>query len=236
MRDENFDLGTQNSKNRQILAVVSELKLMGFGLHELKQLKFTVVEIAEANNIPGDLAVSHFLKEVEKHYDDKLGLENKVNECKTKIYNLDDEIANKQFILQLHPLIGPALSRLLQNGMGVEDIIGIHNLVQSCKENTFNFGMDRETDRESIKDTDNNNNNNNKTNRPYCMTPLTDELKKYGGIKLAIKAKSEKLDKLSKEIDVLERQKQDLLAYFKGARNAINTANSMFFLLQKNLG
>ena len=67
------------------------------------------------------------------------------------------------------------------------------------------------------------------------MTPLTDELKKYGGIKLAIKAQSEKLDKLSKEIDVLERQKQDLLAYFKGARNAINTANSMVFYSRKIL-
>ncbi len=236
LRDENADLRTQNSKNRQILSVVSELKLMGFGLHELKQLKFTIDEIAEANNIPADLAVSRFLKDVEKNYDDKLGLENKVNEIKAKIYNLGDEIANKQFILQLHPFIGPALSRLLQNGMGVEDIIGVQNLVQSFKENAISFGMDRETDRESIKDTDNNNNNNNnKTNRPYCMTPLTDELKKYGGIKLAIKSQSEKLDKLSKEIDVLERQKQDLLEYFKGARNAINSANSMVFYSKKIL-
>ncbi len=113
LRDENVDLGTQNSKNRQILSVDRELKLMGFGLHELKQLKFTIVEIAEANNIPADLAVSRFLKDVEKHYDDKLGLENKVNESKAKIYNLDDEIANKQFILLLLPFIGPALSRLL---------------------------------------------------------------------------------------------------------------------------
>lgn len=110
LRDGNADLWTQNSKNRQILSVVSELKLMGFGLHELKQLKFTIDEIAEANNIPADRDVSRFIKDVEKNYDDKLGLENKVNEFKAKIYNLDDEIANKQFILQLHPFIGPALS------------------------------------------------------------------------------------------------------------------------------
>ena len=73
MRDENVGLGTQNSKNMQIMSVVSELKLMGFVLHELKQLKFTVVEIAEANNILVDLAVSRFLKDVEKHYDDNWG-------------------------------------------------------------------------------------------------------------------------------------------------------------------
>ena len=202
LRDENADLRTQNSMNGQILSVVGELKLMGFGLHELKQLKFTVVEIAEANNIPTDLALSRFLKDVERYYDDKLGLENKVNECRAKIHKLDDEIANKQFILQLHPLLGPALSGLLQNGMGVEDIVGIRNLVQSCKGNAFGFDCDHEIDGNSSKDGDDNHNN--KTNRPYCLTPLTDELKKYGGIKLAIKAQSEKLDNLSKKIDVLE--------------------------------
>jgi hypothetical protein len=232
LRDENADLRTQNSKNRQILDVVGELKLMGFGLHELKQLKFTVVEIAEANNILADLAVSRFLKDVEKHYDDKLGLENKVNESKAKINNLDDEIANKQFILLLLPFIGPALSRLLQYGMSVEDIMGIHNLVQSCKENTFSFDCDHVIDGKSSTGKDDNNTN---TIRPYCMTPLTDELKKYGGIKLAIKAQLEKLDNLSKEIDMLERQKQDLLAYFNDARYAVNTANSMVFYSKKIL-
>lgn len=32
LRDENVDLGTQNSKYRQNLSVVRELKLMGLGL------------------------------------------------------------------------------------------------------------------------------------------------------------------------------------------------------------
>lgn len=205
MIDENANLRSQNSENRQILSVVRELKLMGFGLHELKQLKFTVVEIAEANNIPGDLAISRFLKDVEKNYDDKPGLENKVNESKAKIYNLDDEISNKKLVLLLHPLIGPTLSRLLQYGMCVEDIIVIHNLVQNCKGNTFSFDGEGETDRESSKYTDNNNNNN-KTNRPYCLTPFTDELKRYGGIKFALKEQSEKLDKLGNDINVLEKK------------------------------
>ncbi len=115
--------------------------------------------------------------------------------------------------------------------MGMEDIIGIHNLIQSCRVNTFSFDSDHEIDRKSSKYTD----NNNKTHKPYCLTPLTDELKKYGGIKLAIKEQSEKLDKLSKEIAVLEKQKHDLLAYFKGARYAINTANSMVFYSKKIL-
>jgi hypothetical protein len=118
--------------------------------------------------------------------------------------------------------------------MGLEDIIGIHNLVQVCKENTFSFGMDVESDGESSKYTDDNKNKN-KNNRPCRLTPLTDELKKYGGIKLAIKEQSEKLDKLRKDNDVLEKQKQDLLDYFKDARYAVNTANSMVFYSKKIL-
>ena len=95
-----------------------------------------------------------------------MGLENKINESKAKIYNLDYEIANKQFILLLHPLIGPTLSRLIQNGMGMEDIIGINNQIQSCKENTFSFESDHEIDRKS---------SNSNSNSAYCLTPLTGE-------------------------------------------------------------
>lgn len=42
-----------------------------------------------------------------------------------------EEIANKRFILQAHLHIGPALPWLIQDGIGVEDIMGIHNLVQA---------------------------------------------------------------------------------------------------------
>ena len=90
-----------------------------------------------------------------------------------------------------------------------------------------------ETDRESSKYTDDDDDDD-KTNRPYCLTPLTDVLKKYGRSKLAKKELSEILGKLSKDINVLGNQKQDLLAYFKGARYALNTANSMVFYC-KNL-
>jgi hypothetical protein len=65
LKNENDELRTQNIKNSQILSVVRELKLMGFGLHDLKQLEFSVVEFAEANNISADLAVSRFLKDIE---------------------------------------------------------------------------------------------------------------------------------------------------------------------------
>ncbi len=45
---------------------------MGFGLKELGQLWLTISEIAKANNIPAEQAVSKFLKDVEEQYRDKL--------------------------------------------------------------------------------------------------------------------------------------------------------------------
>ena len=52
---------------------------------------------------------------------------------------------------------------------------------------------------------------------------------------MAKKIQSENIDKLSKEIDALEKQKLHLLAYFEGARYAIKTANSMVFYSKKIL-
>ncbi len=41
---------------------------------------------------------------------------------------------------------------------------------------------------------------------------LTDDLKRYGGIKIAIKEQSEKLDRVKQEINDSKKQKQEVLA------------------------
>lgn len=45
----------------------------------------------------------------------------------------------------------------------------------------------------------------------FCGS-LTDDLKRYGGIKLAIKEQSEKLDRVKQEINESKKQKQEVLA------------------------
>ncbi|MEJ7640874.1 MAG: hypothetical protein WKF36_01630 [Candidatus Nitrosocosmicus sp.] len=65
------------------------------------------------------------------------------------------------------------------------------------------------------------------------MTSLTDELKKYSGIKMAKREQTEKLDKLSKEINALEKQKKDPFVYFKSASYAIIIANNRVFYCKK---
>ena len=82
-RDYSF-LQQKVSSYNQSLSIYQELDTMGFGLKELKFLRHTVREIAGANNIPPNDAVQKFLKDIEDQYDDKLGLESKVDKLKTE--------------------------------------------------------------------------------------------------------------------------------------------------------
>jgi hypothetical protein len=73
----------------QTISVYNELCVMGFGLKELKLLRHTIREIADANNIPHDEeAVQKFFKDIEEQYDDKLGFEFKVEKLRDEVNRL----------------------------------------------------------------------------------------------------------------------------------------------------
>ena len=57
---------------------------MGFGLKELKLLRNTINEIAYANNIPQNQAQQKFYKDIEEHYDNKLGFELQLNKLSNR--------------------------------------------------------------------------------------------------------------------------------------------------------
>lgn len=59
---------------------------MGFGLKELKLLRNTINEIAYANNIPQNQAQQKFYKDIEEHYDNKLGFELQLNKLLRDFY------------------------------------------------------------------------------------------------------------------------------------------------------
>jgi hypothetical protein len=136
-------------------------------------------------------------------------------------------------------LIGPSLSYLFQKGICEQDIIGISQLVEICTINTdfSNSGLGLHS-KHSSQGT-NNNNGNIITSRSEYWKQLIDDLKKYGNIKLAIKDQQEKRDVITKEIDELNKQKQEIsvqcqngiyfieelyykMAYFKEFTNRIN--------------
>ena len=84
-----------------------ELKGMGLGLHQLKQLHGTILEIADANNIPTEEAVSRFLKDVIDQYDNKLGFENIVNEKKDEICSCKSRIKQKSTKFMVYSIDRP---------------------------------------------------------------------------------------------------------------------------------
>ena len=195
---------------------------MKFGLKELQQLWNIVSEIAGENNIPYNKAVSKFLKDVEVQYDNKLGFESKVTEKKNELALLNNQINNNRIILQISPFIGPTLFSLFQKGIGEQDIMDINQLVEVCS-NDATVTNNYNTNIENIK---NNDKEEKISNRSEYWRSLTDELKKYRDIKSAIKDQLEKRDKIQKEVNDLNNQKQEILNYCQIAISLINTINN----------
>jgi hypothetical protein len=96
----------------QKLSLCDELQAMGFGLKELKLLRTTIKEIAYANNIPADQAQQKFYKDIEEHYDDKLGFELQLNKLRSEISTVNMYLNISRTALLAQPLVGPSLLSL----------------------------------------------------------------------------------------------------------------------------
>ncbi len=105
------------NQHQQTMNIYYQIEDMNLGLKELKQLRYTILEIAEANKISPDKAVTKFLDDIEKEYDSKLGFETKLKETQDEIALLNNKVINCRTIIQSQSSIGPALSNLLQKGM-----------------------------------------------------------------------------------------------------------------------
>lgn len=130
-------LGSQANMHRQTMNAFSELEAMGFGLSDLRQIWYTILEIANYKKITTKEAVSCFIKDVEEQYYSKLLFEDKVKEERKDLDQLKKEVYKYRQILQWQPFIGSTLQSLFQNGVSEQDIVGINQLAQECKNNTF---------------------------------------------------------------------------------------------------
>jgi uncharacterized protein YoxC len=63
--------------NRQTIDTFHELQSNGLGLKELKQLSYTIMESALANDLIVEESVKKFFIDLDKQYDNKLGFEKK---------------------------------------------------------------------------------------------------------------------------------------------------------------
>jgi hypothetical protein len=76
-------LQDQVNQHQQTMNIYYQLEDMKLGFKELKQLRYTILEISKANKISPDKAVTKFLEDIEKEYDNNLGFETK-NKRKTR--------------------------------------------------------------------------------------------------------------------------------------------------------
>jgi hypothetical protein len=205
-------LQSEIDDHKQTLDVYSQLKAIEFGLKELKQLRYTILEIAGENNISRTEASSKFLKDVEEQYDTKLGFESKIKEKREELVVLNNQINASRQILWFTPLIGPSLSNLFQKGLCEQDILGINQLVETCSNNIY---MDNQ-----------NENTKNKISRSEHWKLFTDDLKKYNDIKIAIKERQDNLEKIQKGVNDLNKQKQEISIQCQIAITLINTINN----------
>ena len=176
---------------RQRLSVYDELEEMGFGLKELKLLRRTILEIAEANNISDEDAMQKFFKDVEEQYDDKLGFESKLDRLRSDAVYFNQEIDSLRSTLLTQPLVGPALQRLFENGIKEQDIIELAII----------FGMYSSSHSDSGRGGSNN---------PINKQTLINELAKYGSVKAMIQALEQRNDELKNEVASLEAKKNEL--------------------------
>ncbi|HET7390241.1 MAG TPA: hypothetical protein VFJ51_05410, partial [Nitrososphaeraceae archaeon] len=169
---------------KQRLSLYDELHTFGFGLKELKLLRNTINEIADANSIPQDQAHQKFYRDIEEEYDDKVGLELQLNKLRSEITTVNNNLNFSRVALLAQPLVGPSLQRLFSKGVVEQDIVEFANLFErfhSYSGDGGSGGSSTNIDKQS----------------------LISALQKYGGIKSTIQ-------ELNQQVDELQRQKKDL--------------------------
>jgi hypothetical protein len=190
-------------------------------------------EIAEANNIPPEEAVSKFLKDIDEQYDDKLGFESNVEEKKEELAQLKNKINHNRLMFRLEPSIGPTLSHLLQKGITEQDIIGISQLVQLYQNNTGYTDSSLASGPNYQNEIKNKNENNTiefSKKRIEIWKSLIDDLKRCGEFKSVIKMQQIKKEMIKKEIDNLDTKKQEISLQYQDGISLLNEIhNKMFY-------
>jgi hypothetical protein len=120
------------AQNLKIMEI-KNLKSMGFGLRELKQLYHTLQEIAEENGLPlsDGSAKTRFFAEIENNYDAVLGFEIKLAKLRVDYERLSEARNLMASRIEKIPYVGSAIASLLRRGLHEDDIIKVANLLDS---------------------------------------------------------------------------------------------------------
>jgi hypothetical protein len=211
-------LNEQENYARESLNVLIELNYAGFELGELKQLKNVVTEIAVSNGIKFYEAGKKFLTDVKNQYDDKLGFEIKINEIKTEMKKLEDQVPGYKEYLQSRPFMTGTLELLYKHDVTDEDIINMTKVVTAYLNGNIIFDPNLQS--ENIVDK-----NKSLTKSDYWRL-FINEIRNLGNINSQITRNKSYLDKLNKEIDNLNSQRQKLNEQTMLSGQILNSLNN----------
>ena len=195
-------LEERKNYSRQSLDILQELRYAGFGFKELKQLKNTIVEIAQSNGISWFDSGKKFIEDVENQYDDKLGYETKINELKVEIKKLEAEIPGYKEHLQSQVNALGVLQYLYKFGVTDFDIINMSHIVTAYADGNMTFNPNLQS--ESIVD------ENKAIKKGYYWNSLINEIRNLGDINAQVRNQRDVLNTIKKEIEVLNSQRQKI--------------------------
>ena len=216
-------------KNRKNWDTYYKLETMKFGIDELQQLWLTVSEIARNRGDPLkdfdmiENPVAFFIKDVEDNYYDKLKFEDRVKEKRNELVLINGQLDRSRQYLSMQPFIGPLLLSLYQKGITEQEITDMNQLFQNYMLETA------KTDDNQNNKNESNTNVKNTLDKGIGYQTFIDELKKYGGIKAAIKQQSHLLDEIKNKNSDLIEQRKTLLALCQNAITLINMLNNYYF-------
>lgn len=193
-----------------------QLKEMKFGLEELKQLWLIITDIAPNRGIDRDDAVSVFIKDVEENYYEKLLFENRVIQKKKELEITNNQLILNRHILSAQPFVGTSMSQLYRNGITEHDIVELVNLFQ----NSF---LRNERDKK-LRTED----YSNEISKNNGWKALAEDLKKYDGIKEAVRRETINLNKLRDKYSELIKDMKDLSYLYQTAFHLINLLNNSY--------
>lgn len=111
------------ASSKQALGVYNELQNMGFGLKELKLLKYIVMEISTTNNINPYHAFEKFFDDIKDQYDTKLGFERKIKEMNNSLLQAQQQHHYISLEYSQMKDTNDKLAELLAYGVTQEEII-----------------------------------------------------------------------------------------------------------------
>lgn len=211
---EILDLEDRKNYYIQTINTYTELHKLGIGLKELKQLTNIIYESALTNGFDVKTSIRKFLKDVEDHYDDKLGLEKEVNDLKEKKENLEKEVPEYEYYLKLQGIVALTLLRLQFSGVTNEDIIGMNHLVMEFQNSDF-LSDPFQKPFQNINAT----NSKDKTSYWYQFVSKLSSLK---NINIEINKRISELELLNTKKSELIRQKDQLNSRYLDVANNLN--------------